>query len=316
MSRKVVSFLLAIFTACVASAPAQAIPMMPSIYDRVDIVAQSADLLNGLNAGSSKLFTDGIRPNDTANQYHCGENLLLMVRGSGESPQGKSAVPAGQLTYQQWGQDLFANDYYFDKTGGGRLGVGVINHVPKGSFRAAALVYPADPIRVWRGLDSVKFFQTSANVGADQLSRALAHIYDNCPDNNEPRLAVVGYSQGSDVINIVLTRAQHDPALKRNVEKVVRFGNLADPSRRISGVENDKAGAPMQATSAVGGISRFVTEGINKDLVHPELDEYRDSHPGQITSWCVAGDYVCDTRASEPREGIWIHGDYHDTIAR
>ena len=243
---------------------------------------------------------------------HCGEDLLLIVRGSSEEPQGEQP---DLLTYQQQGQDLFARPFADDPTGGGRLGEAALEYVPQGDARIASLVYPADAIRYNGGVTpTLDNFHASAARGADQLLAALHNVFDPC-GANPPRLVVTGYSQGSDVINIAISKSV-DAGDTHLIDKVAKFVQLADPSRRAYGQENDVALITMAPTNPVGGVSRAVTTGVQYDLVLPSLDVYRDQHPGKFSNYCVPGDLVCDTRSVEAWRGVTMHVMYDDFLAR
>lgn len=235
---------------------------------------------------------------------HCGEDLVLIVRGSSEKPQGDQP---DRLTYQQVGNDLFARDL---DHGGGYLLKGAREHLPA-DIKVATLVYRAVPIGYKGGLTpTLDNFHESASEGGAVLLKALDAIYGPCGDN-PPNLVVVGYSQGADVINHAI--ATHTTG---SVEQVNRFVLLADPSRRPIGVENEAALMSMSPGNSIGGVSRAVTAAVRYGLVLPTLDRYRDTHPGQISSYCVPGDLVCDTRAAEATRGTYLHTAYLKMVAR
>ncbi|APT83959.1 hypothetical protein CAQU_01475 [Corynebacterium aquilae DSM 44791] len=243
---------------------------------------------------------------------HCGEDLLLIVRGSAEQPQGEQ--PA-QLTYQQRGNDLFGVPFAEDPTGSGRLGTAALEYMPQADAKIAALVYPASAIRFKGGVTpTLDNFHASASIGADNLLAALHNLYDPC-GSNPPNVVVTGYSQGSDVINIAISKAV-DSGNTTVIDKVSKFVQLADPSRRAYGPENDHALISMAPTNPVGGVSRAVTSGVQYDLVLPSLDVYRDKNPERFSNYCVPGDLVCDTRSVEAWRGVTLHVLYADFSAR
>ncbi|WP_158256150.1 cutinase family protein [Corynebacterium sp. 13CS0277] len=251
-------------------------------------------------------------PAARAATLHCGEDLLLIVRGSSEAPQGEQPTT---LTYQQEGDDLFARPLAEDPTGSGRLGEAALAYMPQGDAKIAALVYPATAIRYKGGVTpTLDNFHASAALGAEHLLAALRTLIEPC-GANPPHIVVTGYSQGSDVINIAISKSV-DSGDTHLVDTVAKFVQLADPSRRAYGPENDAALVSMAPTNPVGGVSRAVTTGVQYDLVLPSLDVYRDRHAEKFSNYCVPGDLVCDTRSVEAWRGVTLHVLYDNFTAR
>ena len=252
---------------------------------------------------------------------HCGEKLLLLVRGSSEEPQGPQP---NQLTYQQQGDDLFANSPTITTnptndlttlTGGGLLARSLNTpgaHTSLNGAKVATLVYPAHPIEYKGGiLPTLDNFHTSASIGQQQLTQTLHTIYNPCP-TNPPQLILAGYSQGADVINLTQAAAVQNNNT-HNIDNVTKYILIADPSRRPQGPENTNAHIHMAATNTIGGISRAVTDSIGYQLVLPTLDNYRNNAGNRISSYCMPGDLVCDTRTTEGSRGTSLHTSYDVT---
>ena len=255
---------------------------------------------------------------------HCGEKLLLLVRGSSEEPQGPQP---NQLTYQQQSDDLFANSPTITTnptndlttlTGGGLLARSLNTPGARTSLngaKVATLVYPAHRIEYKGGiLPTLDNFHTSASIGQQQLTRTLHTIYNPCP-TNPPQLILAGYSQGADVINLTQAAAVQNNNT-HNIDNVTKYILIADPSRRPQGPENTNAHIQMAATNTIGGISRAVTDSIGYQLVLPTLDNYRNNAGNRISSYCMPGDLVCDTRTTEGSRGTSLHTSYDVTTAR
>ncbi|MDO4911390.1 MAG: cutinase family protein [Corynebacterium sp.] len=278
----------------------------------------TADLVH--STGTGWLFKDYpavLRGNDVllSPSQRCGTDLVLIVRGSSEDPWGWDQPDT--LTYQQVGDDLWADSPYQlgrrKLTGGGYLGDGAVR--ANMGIPVATLVYPAQAISFLGGPEvSTDKYRNSVHKGGDQLIAALHHVFDACGDN-PPNLILAGYSQGADVINNATARITNtdEQYLMDRVKKIFLLG---DPSRRIEGPENTEAWVYGQPTNPVGGVSRAVTQGTPFGLYYPALDEYRDSHAGQIASYCVPGDLVCDTHSGETIQGVEMHTAYGNMITR
>ncbi|MDO4909059.1 MAG: cutinase family protein [Corynebacterium sp.] len=247
-------------------------------------------------------------------EQRCGTNLALIVRGSNENPSGDEQP--NLLTYQQIGTDLWGDSNYQMARkrlhGGGYLGQGYVRAVS--SVPVATLVYPASKITIAGGPEvGTDTYRNSVAKGADQLTAALHTIFDACGDN-PPHLILAGYSQGADVINTVTSRLMNTPDVYL-LERVRKILLLGDPSRRANGAENTDAWIRGIPTNSIGGVSRAVTAGTPYVLSYPTLDQYRDTHQGQIASYCVAGDLVCDTHSGESLQGVEVHTSYANTVS-
>lgn len=245
----------------------------------------------------------------------CGENLVLIIRGSSEKPSGFDQPDA--ITYQQSGADLYADSarqmHGGALWGSGYLGKGAVKYLQ--GTQVATLVYPAAAITPMGDVENTTgFYKDSVEKGSIQFMKYLRAVFDPCPDN-PPRVVVLGYSQGADVINTATSKVYGTPEISY-IEKITKIVLLGDPSRRVSGVENDDAWIGAIPTNSVGGVSRAVTDGTPYNLFFPSLDSYRDNHVGQIASYCIPGDLICDTRSGESVRGVEIHVGYADALAR
>lgn len=203
-------------------------------------------------------------------------------------------------------------------TGGGLLARSLNTagaHTSLNGAKVATLVYPAHPIEYKGGiLPTLDNLHTSASIGQQQLTQTLHTIYNPCP-TNPPQLILAGYSQGADVINLTQAAAVQNNNT-HNIDNVTKYILIADPSRRPQGPENTNAHIQMAATNTIGGISRAVTDSIGYQLVLPTLDNYRNNAGNRISSYCMPGDLVCDTRTTEGSRGTSLHTSYDVTTAR
>jgi Cutinase len=166
-------------------------------------------------------------------------------------------------------------------------------------FYVEALAYPAVALDYLN--QQAPTYLASVNIGAANLRAEIENLASTCPYSN---IILAGYSQGGDVIDLVLRGAggSLSTSAKNHLSAVVMFGS---PKFHGGEVWN----APGSGTG----------NGIFGAFPHPEYSSYTKlawlppdySHQGQktiIRSYCYPGDEFCQSNFSS--NGAQIHSSY------
>ncbi|MFE5646358.1 cutinase family protein [Rhodococcus sp. NPDC056516] len=227
----------------------------------------------------------------------CKSTYFVGVRGSGQAPQGAlpsaSTYPAGTVD-QGMGPELNAQAQALDRMWW------ATHSPPQAGIEYLAVAYPAVPVGVSEFdivAGTVKFsgygdaYETSVSIGEANLSTTLRAINAACSQSSfVPRIALSGYSQGADVINAAMTRAQRtgDQAVFKNVVSIVHLG---DPSKTD--------GRGIEVLSGTGAGVRWITPGKWSSVpspADPARNDWIAENPGNtLFSFCGRSDIVCDT---------------------
>ena len=220
----------------------------------------------------------------------CKSTYFVGVRGSGEGPQ----YPQDR-TLEQYEQSPGAPTYNTPNTGlGGPVGDVHTEFLSQVASNAPSLTpvqlrtiaYPAIPVDLGNPNYYLNEYARSVKVGANQLASALAHITSECRDAH---VALVGYSQGADVINTAMAAAHKtgNTTTFAQVEKIVVIG---DPAHRPNRVENVGNWWTLGSANGHGATSAFAD---------PATFAFKDAHPGLVSSICVIGDIICDASSAQ-----------------
>ncbi|MGQ5692828.1 cutinase family protein [Rhodococcus erythropolis] len=227
----------------------------------------------------------------------CKSTYFVGVRGSGQAPQGAlpsaSTYPVGTVD-QGMGPELNAQAQALDRMWW------ATHSPPQAGIEYLAVAYPAVPVGVSEFdivAGTVKFsgygdaYESSVSIGEANLSATLRAINAACAQSSfVPRIALSGYSQGADVINAAMTRAQrtNDQAVFKNVVSIVHLG---DPSKTD--------GRGIEVLSGTGAGVRWITPGKWSSVpspADPARNDWIAANPGNtLFSFCGRSDIVCDT---------------------
>ncbi|PBI98150.1 Regulator of chromosome condensation (RCC1) repeat protein [Rhodococcus erythropolis] len=227
----------------------------------------------------------------------CKSTYFVGVRGSGQAPQGAlpsaSTYPVGTVD-QGMGPELNAQAQALDRMWW------ATHSPPQAGIEYLAVAYPAVPVGVSEFdivAGTVKFsgygdaYESSVSIGEANLSATLRAINAACAQSSfVPRIALSGYSQGADVINAAMTRAQRtgDQAVFKNVVSIVHLG---DPSKTD--------GRGIEVLSGTGAGVRWITPGKWSSVpspADPARNDWIAANPGNtLFSFCGRSDIVCDT---------------------
>ncbi len=157
------------------------------------------------------------------------------------------------------------------------------------SVTLAGVDYPAVKV----DSNTMALYGSSVNDGVEALKVGLTNIVDLC-SSNLPRIVLIGYSQGANVIQGALEEIADDPVLGSLPTSVGFFASpmftYTDPSAR---------GTFAHSATGVAGTSIFVADASVHTAAVP--DAYSD-----ITrTWCIAGDPVCDSSAKNVRSKVF-----------
>ena len=251
----------------------------------------------------------------------CGERVLFVARGSGETPtfdnmgewwDNEALYPGRGPTYQvglpptdQWGYPDHRNlvqrvggDQYLEELGvGGQLQATLkqLRNSSQDNLWIGAVTYPAISVNpIPEPIVYLAEYIDARSWGAQKLAEAVEIAYDGCPVN-PPSIVLAGYSQGADVLRYALAGIEERSpgALEEVVDRVVL---LADPSH--SPVDSFNISYPgMQYKYGGNGIDFFgnaILEGVYDSTSLLTAGKYAD----KIRSWCTPGDAVCDSSIS------------------
>lgn len=210
---------------------------------------------------------------------------VIGSRGSGENNPSKKGV---------WAQGLGPPAQAFAKDLGTRLrGVQFTANAPPG--------YPAVPdINAVPPFFHKNSYLASVGSGVAQLIEMLKAQETACSDKT--RIYLAGYSQGAEVTAVAFrSERRHDPWVGRIVAGVVLFGdplfNRKDPSADETALQEStlpslhhNGALTMHAPWHVGSPEKFST-----------IDT------GNVLSYCLAGDYVCQGIGGVTAEILFRH---------
>ncbi|MCZ4618446.1 cutinase family protein, partial [Rhodococcus qingshengii] len=227
----------------------------------------------------------------------CHPYYFVGVRGSGQEPQ--SALPSTP-TYpegtvdQGMGPELNAQAQALDRMWW------ATHSPPQAGIKYLAVAYPAIPVGVseydivdgkakFRGYGDA--YDSSVSIGEINLSTTLREINAACAQSSfVPKVALSGYSQGADVINAAMTRAQRagDQDVFKHVVSIVHLG---DPSKKDDRGTEVLSGNGAGVRWVIPGKWSFVAAPAD-----PARDDWISANPGKtLFSFCGRFDIVCDT---------------------
>lgn len=166
------------------------------------------------------------------------------------------------------------------------------NEIPTWSL---SVDYPAAAFEVGES------YFTSVATGVTNLQELIFQTVEECPSSN---IALVGYSQGADVIGDVLEQGLPEN-LRSRILSVVFFG---DPTYR--------AGEPYNAAGSGAGDGAFPrAAGALSDwtrLGYPTPDTVTPVPVPIVKSYCFTGDRWCQKGLGQ--DAVAIHESYKNTV--
>lgn len=230
--------------------------------------------------------------------YDCSKPFFIGVRGSGETPQSSNkedeyAYPVG---YTDNGMGWPVDSAYK-----------ALDARHPGKMNQLGLSYPAIPATP-ENLASLNYnfyeYRDSVNAGVRKLDFLYTVVSRKCEGAN-PQIILSGYSQGANVINKFLVQTQQTaPERLNNLNAVILFG---DPNRIPSTPGNSGSAGDL----GPGGV---VNLNPTMGEVHIDVSPFVNAHPKVLSSFCIAGDAVCNpnplSMAGSRKLGNAIHTSY------